>query len=72
MEPILNDGDSNISKLNFRGMKVALSWGIQPWLIFGVNYFVSSNLGGADKNVDIGVANLNTAQMVRADLTTKF
>ncbi len=72
VDPNLNDGDFNISELNFRGVKVALSYGIQPWLIFGVNYFVSSNLGGADKNVDIGVANLNTAQTVQVDLTTKF
>lgn len=72
VDPNLNDGDFNISYLNFRGVKVALKYGIRPWLIFGVNYFNSSNLGGTDKNINVGVANLNTAQTVQVDLTTKF
>ena len=72
VDPNLNDGDFNLSSLNFRGVKVALNYGIRPWLIFGVNFFSSGNLGGADKNVNVGVANLNSAQTVQADLTTKF
>ena len=72
VDPNLNDGDFNISELDFRGVKVSLSYGIQPWIIFGIHYFNSSNLGGADKNVNIGVANLNTAQTLQVDLTTKF
>ena len=72
VDPNLNDGDFNLSELNFRGVKLALSYGIEPWLIFGVTYFGSSNLGGADKNVNLGVANLNTAQTIQVDLTTKF
>lgn len=72
VDPNLNDGDFNVSLLNFRGVKVALNYGIRPWLIFGVNYFSSSNLAGTDKSVNVGVANLNTAQTVQVDLTTKF
>ena len=72
VDPNLNDGDFNLSELNFRGVKLALSYGIEPWLIFGVTYFGSSNLGGADRNVNLGVANLNTAQTIQVDLTTKF
>ena len=72
VDPNLNDGDFNISELNFRGVKLGLSYGIEPWLIFGVTYFGSSNLGGADRNVNLGVANLNTAQTIQVDLTTKF
>ena len=72
VDPNLNDGDFNISELNFRGVKLGSSYGIEPWLIFGVTYFGSSNLGGADKNVNLGVANLNTAQTIQVDLTTKF
>ena len=34
--------------------------------------FGSANLGGADRNVNLGVASLNTARTVQVDLTTRF
>lgn len=71
VDPNLNDSDFNYSRLGFRGIKAAASYGFYPWLIASVTYYDCFNLG-TDKNVNIGVANINTSQTVQFDLTAKF
>ncbi len=71
IDPNLNDSDFNLSRLDFRGVKVAASYGFQPWLIGTVTGFFNSNLGN-EKDVNIGVANANSSQTIEVDVTAKF
>lgn len=71
VDPNLNDGDFNLSRLGFRGVKGAVSYGFYPWLIGSVTGFFNSNLGH-ERDVNIGVANANSSQTVQVDLTAKF
>lgn len=71
VDPNLNDSDFNSSRLGFRGVKVAGSYGFYPWLIASVTYFGSNNLG-SDRNLNIGVGNTNASHIIQFDLTTKF
>ncbi len=71
VDPNLNDSDWNYSRLGFRGIKGAFSYGFQPWLIGSVTYFGSNNLG-SEKNLNIGVGNYNTSHLFEFDLTAKF
>lgn len=71
VDPNLNDSDFNFSRLGFRGVKVAGSYGFYPWLIGTVTYFGSNNLG-SEKNLNIGVGNFNATHIVQFDLTAKF
>lgn len=71
LDPNLNDSDFNLSRLGFRGVKVAASYGFYPWLIGSVTGFFSSNLGH-ERDVNIGVANANSSQTIQVDLTAKF
>ncbi len=71
VDPNLNDSDWNFSRLGFRGIKVAGSYGFYSWLIGTVTYYGSNNLG-SEKNLNIGVGNYNTSHIIQFDLTTKF
>ena len=71
VDPNLNDSDWNFSRLGFRGIKVAGSYGFFPWLIGTVTYYGSNNLG-SEKNLNIGVGNYNASHIIQFDLTTKF
>lgn len=71
IDPNLNDSDFNLSRLGFRGVKGAVSYGFYPWLIGSVTGFFNSNLGH-ERDVNIGVANANSSQTVQVDLTAKF
>ena len=71
VDPNLNDSDWNFSRLGFRGVKVAGSYGFYPWLIGTVTYFGSNNLG-SEKNLNIGVGNYNASHVIQVDLTAKF
>ena len=71
VDPNLNDSDWNFSRLGFRGIKVAGSYGFYPWLIATVTYYGSNNLG-AEKNLNIGVGDYNASHIIQFDLTTKF
>ena len=71
VDPNLNDSDWNFSRLGFRGIKVAGSYGFYPWLIATVTYYGSNNLG-TEKNLNIGVGDYNSSHIIQFDLTTKF
>ena len=71
MDPNLNDSDWNFSRLGFRGIKIAGSYGFYSWLIGTVTYYGSNNLG-SEKNLNIGVGNYNASHIIQFDLTTKF
>lgn len=71
VDPNLNDSDFNLSRLGFRGVKVAASYGFYPWLIGTVTGFFATNLGH-DDDINIGVANANSSQTIQVDLTAKF
>ena len=71
VDPNLNDSDWNYSRLGFRGIKGAFSYGFFPWLIGSVTYFGSNNLGH-EKNLNIGVGNYNASHLFEIDLTAKF
>ena len=71
VDPNLNDSDWNFSRLGFRGIKAAASYGFYPWLIATVTYYGANNLGD-EKNLNIGVGNYNASQIIQFDLTTKF
>ncbi len=71
VDPNLNDSDFNFSRLGFRGVKVAGSYGFFPWLIGSVTYYGSNNLG-SEKNLNIAVGNYNASHIVQFDLTAKF
>jgi hypothetical protein len=71
IDPNLNDSDWNLSRLGFRGIKTAASYGFYPWLIGTVSYYAGNNLGD-EKNVNIGVANANATQTLQVDLTARF
>lgn len=70
-DPNINDSDFNLSRLGFRGVKGSVSYGFYPWLIGTVTGFFATNLG-AEKDVNIGVANANASQTIQVDLTAKF
>ncbi len=71
VDPNLNDSDWNFSRLGFRGIKIAASYGIYSWLIGSVTYFGSNNLG-SEKNLNIGVGDYNASHVFQFDLTTRF
>ena len=71
VDPNLNDSDWNFSRLGFRGIKAAASYGFYPWMIATVTFYGSENLG-REKNLNIGVGNYNASQIFQFDLTTKF
>ena len=71
VDPNLNDSDFNFSRLGFRGIKIAGSYGFYPWLIGTVTYYGSNNLG-SEKDLNIGVGNYNASHIVQFDLTAKF
>ncbi len=71
VDPNLNDSDWNFSRLGFRGIKIAGSYGFYSWLIGTVTYYGANNLG-SEKNLNIGVGNYNTSHIVQFDLTAKF
>lgn len=71
IDPNLNDSDFNLSRLGFRGVKVAASYGFYPWLIGSVTGFFNSNIGH-ENDVNIGVANANSSQTIEVDVTAKF
>ena len=71
VDPNLNDSDWNFSRLGFRGIKGAVSYGFQPWLIASFTYFGANNLG-SEKNLNIPVGNYNTSHVFQFDLTAKF
>lgn len=71
IDPNLNDSDFNLSRLGFRGIKIAGSYAFYPWLFGTVTFYGSENLG-VDKNVNIGVGNFNASQVLQVDLTAKF
>jgi hypothetical protein len=71
IDPNLNDSDFNLSRLGFRGIKIAGSYAFYPWLIGTVTFYGAENLG-VDKNVNIGVGDFNGSKIIQVDLTTKF
>ncbi len=71
VDPNLNDSDWNFSRLGFRGIKLAASYGFYPWLIGSVTSFLSENLGD-EKNLNIGLGDYNASQVYFFDLTVKF
>ena len=71
VDPNLNDSDWNFSRLGFRGIKIAASYGFYSWLIGSVTYFGSNNLG-SEKNLNIGVGDYNASHIFQFDLTTRF
>jgi hypothetical protein len=71
VDPNLNDSDWNFSRLGFRGLKIAASYGFYPWLIGSFTGFFSENLG-SEKNLDISVGDYNASQVYFFDLTVKF
>ena len=71
VDPNLNDSDWNFSRLGFRGIKGAVSYGFEPWLIASFTYFGANNIG-SEKNLNIGVGNYNTSHVFQFDLTAKF
>ncbi len=71
VDPNLNDSDWNFSRLGFRGVKLAGSYGFYPWLIATFTGYFSNNLG-TEKNLNIGVGDYNASQIYQFDLTTKF
>lgn len=71
VDPNLNDSDWNFSRLGFRGIKVAGSYGFYPWLIGTVTYYGANNLG-SEKDLNIAVGNYNASHIVQFDLTAKF
>ena len=71
VDPNLNDSDFNFSRLGFRGVKAAASYGFTPYIITSLTYFGSNNLG-SEKNLNIGVGNYNYAHLFQFDVTFKF
>ena len=71
VDPNLNDSDWNFSRLGFRGVKIAASYGFYSWLIGSVTYYGSTNLG-SEKNLNIAAGNYNASQIIQFDLTTRF
>ena len=71
VDPNLNDSDWNFSRLGFRGIKGAVSYAFEPWLIASFTYFGANNLG-SEKNLNTTVGNYNTSHVFQFDLTTKF
>ena len=71
VDPNLNDSDWNFSRLGFRGIKGAVSYGFEPWLIASFTYFGANNIG-SEKNLNIAVGNYNTSHVFQFDLTAKF
>lgn len=71
VDPNLNDSDWNFSRLGFRGVKIAGSYGFYSWLIATVTYYGSNNLGD-EKNLNIPVGNYNASHIIQFDLTTRF
>ena len=71
VDPNLNDSDWNFSRLGFRGVKLAASYGFYPWLIATFTGYFSENLG-TEKNLNIGVGDYNASQIYQFDLTVKF
>ncbi len=71
MDPNLNDSDWNFSRLGFRGIKGAVSYAFEPWLIAPFTHFGANNLG-SEKNLNTTVGNHNTSHVFQFDLTTKF
>ena len=71
VDPNLNDSDWNFSRLGFRGIKGAVSYGFYPWLIGSFTYFGANNIG-SEKNLNIPVGNYNASHVFQFDLTAKF
>ena len=71
VDPNLNDSDFNFSRLGFRGVKVAGSYGFYPWLIGTVTYYGANNVG-SEKNLNLAIGNYNASHIIQFDLTAKF